>query len=1175
MAQTPKLFLIACITIASLLVIPYATADDSRELKVDEQPLSDALKIIANEFGVDIAFFPEATDGLDSIALAGSYTSGEAFDALLEDTELEYQALDNGTVVVRAKNQGGTSDSKNSSPAPILMAQNTTSQSQTSTSGRSDPSGTSVVTGRVTDAQTGANLKGAKITIEETGQWTRSEELGRYRFASVPAGNVTLTVSFLGYAGQSVSVGVRGDSVSQDFQLRGGSELEEIIVIGQRSARTIALNLERTADNSSTVISSDQLGAFTGTTVSDALRIAPGVAFEVNEQTGEGENIIFRGLEPRFNQVTLNGVRLTNDVGSGRVSNLSNVLTESIESVTINRSLLPSHDGTGTGALIEIETKSPLDRKARFARFSVEGVRRGEDFGHDRLYSGTLSGRFGANEDFGISLSAQYRDLDIRRGSYRSTFLFGEYLPEGISSERQIDPITSFPFEPENDLAYPGSVFAESGVRNSENLSVTATVEKQVGNHTNLRFDYTRSEVSATDFNRTLNIDPLDGYQLLPVDDLGGELRYALVTERPADGPFPGVLASVSQSLFYSPVGESDTDTFSFRGTSRYKSVDFKYSTGYSSFSGESEVFDFGISNTRDLLTTALSADELDPALLNNLVDGRIVSVFDPVAPASDPGFVFPRFTESYFARINNIDSYQLSGTLPTSSFIRDIRAVTENERVSLSSSARFNSDSSWLDYVEVGGFFEDYSFSSGPDERGDSLYFIPSGIALSDVGLDLGEGILGNIGLPASSYGFVTLGSAVALRNNLPNLVEDGRIAQNFFETSEARLNEETVETEFAGYLEAGASWRDFELIGGLRFVRVDVTSTLVSRPSITLISGPVLGIGDVSVEAKGSQTDLLPRLLMNYRPSEDVVMRGAYYTTVARPSIIALNAPQSVSYNENPIFGPNSDQPYLRVSSPNPDLKASLTHNFDLSAEWYTSDVGALKTSVFYKEVKDPFSRNESVGGLEVAPNDLDLPDIPELRDLPGNVFVELSTIENGDDPIELWGAELSVERRFDKLPGWASGLGVYANVGYADSSQVARLDTDSNEQGFVEFRTELPGSPRYTATGAITYSKYGIDSSLTYTWQDRRLLNIQDFGLDQYRAELEQLDFRLVYNGTAFDRRYSIFFEGRDLLRDGDDPFTSVEAGGERGTPVYRGLRGTFFGGRSFALGASLNF
>ena len=138
MAQTPKLFLIACITIASLLATPYAIANDSRELKVDEQPLSDALKTIANEFGVDIAFFPEATDGLDGIALVGSYTSGEAFDALLEDTELEYQALDNGTVVVRAKNQGGNSDSKNSSPTPILIAQNQTSQPQSTTSSRSD-----------------------------------------------------------------------------------------------------------------------------------------------------------------------------------------------------------------------------------------------------------------------------------------------------------------------------------------------------------------------------------------------------------------------------------------------------------------------------------------------------------------------------------------------------------------------------------------------------------------------------------------------------------------------------------------------------------------------------------------------------------------------------------------------------------------------------------------------------------------------------------------------------------------------------------------------------------------------------------------------------------------------------------------------------------------------------
>ncbi len=133
MAVMLKPFLFVCIATTSLFAALPVMADDSRELEIHEQPLSDSLKIVADEFGLDIAFFPEATEGLESTALAGSYTSDEAFDALLDDTELEYQALDNGTVVVRAKDQRGASDSKNLTLQTVLMAQNRTTQVQTLT----------------------------------------------------------------------------------------------------------------------------------------------------------------------------------------------------------------------------------------------------------------------------------------------------------------------------------------------------------------------------------------------------------------------------------------------------------------------------------------------------------------------------------------------------------------------------------------------------------------------------------------------------------------------------------------------------------------------------------------------------------------------------------------------------------------------------------------------------------------------------------------------------------------------------------------------------------------------------------------------------------------------------------------------------------------------------------
>ena len=1175
-------FTLSGATLLLALTLAPAVAQET-EFNIEAQPLAKALLEFNEQSGLTVAARRDLVADKTAPAVHGEMEPEVALGRILSGTGLKSTQLASGgyTITVDAAGLGKYRSGR--SPVPMARNQIVAAQSQTAASrseatrsGRSDERGVGIVTGKVTDTRTGANLKGAKVTIEETGQWTATNDLGEFRLVNVPTGSVTLTVSFLGYADQSTVIGVHRDSIRQDFSLRGGSELEEIIVIGQRSARALALNRERTAANSSSVFSSDLLGTFTGTTISDALRIAPGVAFNINPETGEGDNITIRGLEPGFNQVTLNGVRLTNDIGGSRISNLSDVLTGSIESVTINKTLLPSQDGTGTGGLVEIETKSPLDRDKRFAQLSVEGVKRGEGFGQDRLYSGTISGVFGDNDDLGLSLSAQYRDLDIRRGSYQlSNFLLGQYLPEGISNANQIDPLTAFPFEDGVDLVYPSEVLAESAIRESENLSITASIERDLASHTNLRLDYTRSDVSSSDFGRTLFLNPLEGYELLPIDSLGGQERYTIVTERPDTGPFPGVLAQVEQSLRYLPNTESTTDTLSFRGTTTVGSFNYQYSAGYSALETSSEAFEFGISNTSDLLTTPLSDDELDPSVRENLVDGRVVSVFDPIRPGEDPGFVFPNFIEAYFSRINDIDEYQLSGNALGSNRIRDINSKTENERYSVAGSVRYDSSLPWLEYLEVGGFWEDYSFSSGHDGSPEFIYTTPDGVSLSDVGLQLGSGILGDIGLPASSYGFVSLESAANFRNNIAALSEAGLLSRTLIERSAAKLGAETTETEIAAYIEGKAVWRDFEVIGGFRFVDVEVDATVISRPSIVTLSGPVPNIGELLVNSKGRQSDFLPRILFNYRPHEDIVLRGGYYTSVARPGVLNLSGPQSVLFVEFPIFGPNSDQPLLSVSQANPDLKPSYTDNFDASVEWYTDDIGALKVSMFYKKVEDPFLRAENVGGIELAIEDLNLPDIPQLNDLPDNVFIDVSSIENGDDPIELWGAEISVERRFDFLPSWSSGFGVFANVGYADSSQTAQLDTASNDEGFVEFETELPGSPRYTATAAITYSKYGIDSSLTYTWQDRRLGFVDDFGLDRFESEFDQLDFRIVYHGMFSDRRFSLFFDARDLLRDEADPFTRTEIGGERGAPTYNGRDSTFFGGRSFAVGGSFTF
>lgn len=119
-------------------VVAIAQEADEREIVIAEQALPDSLKLVADEFGLQLAFFSEVAEGFEAPALNGSYTQDQALEALLAETMLEYGYIDNGTVVVRTKDQRGDSDSKNLSPATVLLAQNTGSPTQTMSSQKSE-----------------------------------------------------------------------------------------------------------------------------------------------------------------------------------------------------------------------------------------------------------------------------------------------------------------------------------------------------------------------------------------------------------------------------------------------------------------------------------------------------------------------------------------------------------------------------------------------------------------------------------------------------------------------------------------------------------------------------------------------------------------------------------------------------------------------------------------------------------------------------------------------------------------------------------------------------------------------------------------------------------------------------------------------------------------------------
>ncbi len=1177
---------IRIILIAGLVLftsVETSAQQEKDQTLIEAQALGSALQVLAEEYDLQVLFESAVVANHMAQAIPQGASRDAALGDLLSGTDLTYEFVNERTVAIRGGedetvfgDQRGASDSKNLNPQPVLMAQNQTSPEAT-TSSRSSEGGTSIVIGKVTDARTGANLKGAKVTIEETGQWTSTNDLGEFRFVNVPKGSATLMVSYLGYAGQSATVAIRGVSVSQRFALRGRMEMEEIIVVGQRSARALALNQERTADNVSTVLSSDLLGQFSGNTISDALKRAPGVAFVPNPNTGEGSNIIIRGLDPDLNQVRLNGVRLPVASGIGRSPDLDSILTESIESVTISKTLLPSQDSNGTGGLVEIETKSPLDRPARFVSGLAEYTDRGDGYGTDILYSGTLSGKFGRNEDFGASLSIQYREQDVTRLGYEASVdLTGggiAVLPDGFSRPSEIDPLRSYPFEPGLDELYFRSVFVDTDSTQSENLTVSTSLEKQFGAHTNLRLDLSRSDVTASLFSNSTAPGGVPSYRLLPVESIGGEERFVYTGERPATGSFPGLLSSNRLFADVSPNGQSVTDIASIRGSTQFEKWTFDYGAGYKQGNADSRFFQVGLVLDRDIFLTPLDGDDLTPEILSNTIGGSVVSIFPALTPGDNDGFLFPGFTQSRLDTLNDLSNYSLEGVIQES-FVEG-----DNFGYDFDASARYSFDNQYLKYIEVGAEYILDEFSRRPVQDTNVQYFASGTASALDLGLELGPGILDDAGLATTGFGALTQETLLNLRSNLSTLTDAGLLFELETPVLDAFREQLTEEEAFSTYIQGQIDIGKVEIVGGVRYDRVDVSASTPSQPSFTDANGNFDSTYRLRftqlVSIKGSDSSLLPRLSANYRWNDNTIVRAGYFASVARPTVASLSDDQIASLNLQEIFGPQGDQPLLSVRQGNPNLESAFTHNYDLSFERYDQNIGVVKLGLFYKETENFRSTiTETLEGDEIAQR-LTLPNTPEFQNLPDNIFVAFSQPVNDDGKAKFWGVEATFERQFDQLPGIFSGLGINANYVYTESERPTRRPTDSNPDGFVIADLPFSGSPEDAGSVGVTYSKHSVDADLTYTWQDRRLLQTPDFGLFRYNDEIDTLDFNFTYQGQFNDVTYRLFFQMTDILKGSDEASLSQSLGGFGDTPVYGGISRSYFGGRSFTLGFSTAF
>jgi len=261
--------------------------------------------------------------------------------------------------------------------------------------------GIGIIFGEIRDAQTQETLPGANVVVKGTGIGVATDVDGRYTLRRVPAGEVIVVVSYLGYQNREV-----GLTLVSDQRLELNVELEadfvegaEVFVIAQQRGQSRALTAQRQAISIRSVVSSEQIDQFADATVSDALQRVAGMGHG-------GSNI--RGVGAGFAKVTMDGQRM-GSTEADRSVDLSTLSADLVHQLEVIKVITPDMDADALSGMININTRRPIggDRTMNIRLGGGWNSRFLDHTGPSRRLSFSYGDSPQPNFSYGVNLSYQ------------------------------------------------------------------------------------------------------------------------------------------------------------------------------------------------------------------------------------------------------------------------------------------------------------------------------------------------------------------------------------------------------------------------------------------------------------------------------------------------------------------------------------------------------------------------------------------------------------------------------------------------------------------------------------------------------------------------------------------------------------------------------------------------
>ena len=940
--------------------------------------------------------------------------------------------------------------------------------------------------GQVSNAATRSFLQGAVVELAGTGLTAITDREGRYQFSDVPAGPMTVVVSFSGLDSQRIPVSVSsGQTVARDVGLTAEIyKMDKFTVAGEREGTALAETLQRQASNVKAVVSSDTFGNVADGNVGDLLQHMAGMTADYNGH--DVRQVSIRGVGANLNSVTMDGQQVASaqSANGGRAFEFDQASLGNIETIELTKAPTPDMDGASIGGSVNLVTKSAFDRATgRVSSYSLGFVTRSTHKASAPTWKAPVEG-------FGPSMSFSYSDV---LGEKKN---IGITLTGTVHSQPGAGSTTIQSFERKNEA---GPVYDFSMGRRVENATRSRVAS-------GLKVDYRWSPQTTISVNTSYNY-----YFENPDTRLS-----TLATVGVATAATPQVLATVDASGrrlsggYINPAYGNNITRVYAHPTLSSNAI----SVNAWDNSGRTFLFQPMVRHRFDGLNLDYSVSYSNAAAYNgvpqNVVTMRLPNIGWIVDRSKN--LVIPTITQTEGPDMYNLNNYS---TL----------LLTQNDKRSTDTvlGGKFDLKKVFTlarpTYVKTGVNYQRQERKLWGENRRYN-YTGPDGIlGTADDNQDLGQFTdttgyhrldenatyrdRGGAPVWPTPYGIVR-----HMRDH-PQLWKDD-VA--FGAPTKLQSLKFVAEEVAAAYVMGHVRLGPVSALAGVRMedTRVDGEGPLnyispAEKARRAAWVGPVTDgetVRRAEAQFGGRATNhgqyrvVLPGAHLKYEPVAGLVLRASWSTGLGRPGFGTIIPNDTV----------NDDTQRVTVS--NPSLQPQRGTNYDLTAEYYFKRQGLVSVGAFRKRIKDYiFTDSSQIIGAGTD-NGFD-----------GQYAgYGLTTQANGGSA-QIEGIEFSYQQQLTFLPGWAKGFGFSANY--------TSLKTEGNYGGTAVLTTSsLAGFVNQTGNLGLNYRGHGFDLRLQAVYRGEYLTsNSATLALVQYQKAKTTWGWKSRY---AVSKKLSVFLD-----------------------------------------------